>query len=118
MAEYLILLPDDEGAWERLDAAAQEAVYEQHREFARRLEAGGHVLTGGAELEPSRAARTVRRMAGRTVISTGPPTDSPEQLSGFYLVETADPEGLAEICGLLASDSPVEIRPIARHDAG
>lgn len=118
MNEYLILLPDNEEAWERLSDAEREAVYDQHREFARRLEAGGHRLTGGAELAPSRTARTVRRVAGRTVISEGPPTDAAEQLSGFYLVETEDSDGLVEACALLAAGFPVEIRRIARHEAG
>ncbi|MDK1361872.1 YciI family protein [Arthrobacter sp. zg-Y1219] len=117
MDEYLILLPDNEDAWEGLSDAEREAVYDLHREFARRLEEGGHTMTGGAELAPSRTAKTVRRVAGRPVISEGPPTDSAEQLSGFYLVETEDHDGLAEACGLLASHSPVEIRPVARHDA-
>lgn len=118
MDEYLVLLPDDEAAWERLREDERDAVYNQHREFARLLEEGGHVLKGGAELAPSRTARTVRRVAGRTVISDGPPTDAAEQLTGYYLVETGDPDGLAEACGLLASTSPVEIRRVARHDTG
>ncbi|WAP51630.1 YciI family protein [Arthrobacter sp. ATA002] len=118
MDEYLVLLPDDAEAWERLSDSEREAVYEQHREFARRLREGGHVLSGGAELDPPRTARTVRQVAGRTVISAGPPTDAAEQLSGFYQVETGDPDGLAEICGLLASGAPVEVRRIARHGTG
>ena len=116
MDEFVILLPDDEASWERLGPAGQEAVYEHHREFARRLEEGGHVLAGGAELDPSRTAKTVRRVAGRTIVSNGPPTDAAEQLSGFYLVQTADPEGLVQACSLLAAGSPVEIRRVARHD--
>ena len=116
--EYLILLPDDEEAWEQLSDGEREAVYDQHREFARRLQEGGHVLTGGAELAPSRTAKTVRRAAGRTVVSDGPPTNARQQLSGYYLVETGNPDGLAEACGLLASGSPVEVRRVARHDTG
>lgn len=56
MDEYLILLPDDEDAWERLSGYGREAVHSRHREFARRLQEGGQVLTGGAELAPSRTA--------------------------------------------------------------
>lgn len=116
MDEYLILLPDDEEAWERLDDAGRERVYEQHREFSRRLEEGGHVVTGGAELMPSRTATTVRRVDGRTVTTAGPAGDSDLQLSGFYLVESSDPAALIDICALLAETSPVEVRPVARHD--
>lgn len=116
MDEYLILLPDDEEAWERLDDAGRERVYEQHREFSRRLEEGGHVITGGAELMPSRTATTVRRVDGRTVTTAGPPSTAGLQLSGFYLVETSDPGALIDICALLAETSPVEVRPVARHE--
>ena len=56
MDEYLILLPDDEDAWERLSGYGREAVHSRHREFARRLQEGEQVLTGGAELAPSRTA--------------------------------------------------------------
>ncbi len=56
MDEYLILLPDDEDAWERLSDDGREAVHSRHREFARRLQESGQVLTGGAELAPSRTA--------------------------------------------------------------
>ena len=118
MDEYLILLPDDEEAWERLDEDARRAGYERHREFARRLEREGHVMTGGAELEPSRTARTVRLVNGDIEVTDGPPTDAVEQLSGFYLVRTEDPEALVAACGLLAGTSPVEIRRVARHGAG
>lgn len=110
MDEYMILLPDDESIWEQLGAAEREAVYEQHREFSRLLEEGGHVITGGGELTPSSSARTVRQVDGRMVVSDGPASDAVEQLSGFYLVETNDPDGLVQVCGLLASNAPVEVR--------
>lgn len=118
MDEYMILLPDDEDAWERLDDAGRQAVYDRHEEFGRRLEAGGHVLTGGAELQHSRSARTVRMVDGRPSVTDGPPTGAAEQLSGFYLVQTEDPEGLVEACALLAADAPVEVRPVARQENG
>lgn len=118
MAEYMILLPDDEDAWERLDEAGRQAVYARHEEFSRRLESGGHVITGGAELEHSRSARTVRMVDGRTSVTDGPPTAAAEQLSGFYLVQTEDPDGLVEACSLLAADAPVEVRPVVRQESG
>lgn len=116
MDEYMILLPDDEGAWERLDDAGRQAVYDRHEEFGRRLEAGGHVVTGGAELQHSRSGRTVRMVGGQASVTAGPPTGAAEQLSGFYLVQTEDLDGLTEACALLAADAPVEIRPLARQE--
>ena len=56
MDEYLTLLPYSKDAWERLSDGEREAVHNRHREFARRLQEGAHVLTGGAELAPSRTA--------------------------------------------------------------
>ena len=117
MEEYLILLPDDEGAWARLDEAGRQAVYDRHEEFTRRLEAEGHLITGGAELAPSSSARTVREVEGRIVVTDGPASDAVEQLSGYYVVQTADPDALAQACGLLAAGAPVELRPVARTDS-
>ncbi|WP_122818708.1 YciI family protein [Nocardioides pantholopis] len=108
---YAVLLPGDEGAWERATAEQRAATYARHGEFSRLLAERGHQVVGGAELAHSRTARTVRSGADGPLVTDGPYAESVEQLSGFYLVRSDDPEDLLEICTLLADgDGGVEVR--------
>ncbi|GAA1437397.1 YciI family protein [Microlunatus lacustris] len=118
MSEYAILLPGDEDAWAQSSAEQREAVYAVHREFMRRLEERGHVVTGGAELAHRRHTRVVNRGAdGGVVVTDGPYAEGAEQLTGFYLVRTDDVEDLLQLAGLLAGeDGPVEVRPTTSGD--
>jgi len=112
MSEYAILLPGDEDAWAQSSAEQREAVYAVHREFTRLLEERGHVVTGGAELAHRRHSRVVRRGADGVVVTEGPYAEGAEQLTGFYLVRTDDPDDLLQLAGMLADgDAPVEVRP-------
>lgn len=112
MTTYLVLLPGDEAGWESATPQERAAVFAEHDRFSRTLEERGHRVTGGAELAHSRTARTVRAGSDGPVVSEGPYAETVEQLSGFYLVESDDPDDLAVVCGILAAaGEPVEIRP-------
>lgn len=113
MTQYVLLIPDDYDAWERLTAQERADVYSTHNTFAERLSAGGHQILGGGELKHPREARTVRRSSDGTagvVVTDGPYAESVEQLSGYYLVESHDLADLEQCCGILAQLSGVEIR--------
>ena len=110
---YAILLPDDERAWEQTTPEYRESVYDRHREFSRLLKERGHELVGGAELAPSRTGRVVRGDRGSVTVTDGPYTETVEQLSGFYLVRTSYLDDLLDLCGLIAGDGAVEVRPCA-----
>jgi hypothetical protein len=114
MGRYAVLLPGDENAWEASSEEERQRVYGLHERFAALLEERGHQLTGGAELAPSRDARTLRRSAdGATTVTDGPYAEAAEQLTGFYLVETDDPEGLLEVCEVLMDgEDVIEVRPV------
>lgn len=114
---YAVLLPGDESAWEAASPEERAATYAVHSEFARLLEERGHRVTGGAELTHSRGARQVRQGPdGAAVVTDGPYAESVEQLTGFYLVETGDLDGLLEICGVLAgAEGTIEVRATVDH---
>lgn len=112
MAEYVVLLPGDEGAWERASEEERKAVYAQHEEFARLVAERGMRITGGAELTHSREARVVRGSLDEVTVTEGPYAETVEQLSGFYLVEADDLDALLAVCGLLAGDEAVEVRAV------
>jgi hypothetical protein len=116
MAEYIILIPDNEDAWAAADEAQRQAVYAKHTEFAQALADRGHKMTGGAELTRASEGRVVRRTEAGLSITEGPYAESAEQLSGFYLVETDDFDDLLQVCGILADgEGALEVRPCVDH---
>ena len=59
MTEYAILLPGDESAWADATPEQQAEMFQRHMKFTELLEARGHQVTGGNELQPSTATHTV-----------------------------------------------------------
>lgn len=115
MSRYIVLIPDNEATWEASSEEDKQRMYALHAKFSDLLEARGHKMTGGAELAHSRNAKTLRTAAdGSTTVTDGPYAEAAEQLSGFYLVDSDDPEDLLEVCKVLAEgESVIEIRPYA-----
>ena len=112
MTTYVILLPGDEDAWAATSAEAKQQGYAVHDQFANALAARGHAIVGGAELQHSRTARTLRQ----GVVSDGPYAEVAEQLTGFYLVQSDDLDDLVDCCRILAGvETTIEIRPTVDH---
>lgn len=120
MTEYVVLIPDNEDAWEAAPPEHRAEVYGRHAEFARRLAERGHKVTGGAELTHSRGAKTVRTAPdGSVLVTDGPYAEAVEQLSGFYVIETDDLDDLLQLCALIANDGmPVEVRAAVDNSGG
>jgi hypothetical protein len=112
MTSYVVLLPGDEAAWAATPDAAKQEMYAAHAAFAQLLAERGHQVTGGAELAPSREARVLRTSAdGVSTLTEGPYAETAEQLTGFYVVETADLDDLVEVCKVLGrGEGIIEIR--------
>ena len=110
MTQYAILLPGNEAVWQEATEEQREQMYDRHRRFMDLLAERGHVITGGAELTPSREARVVRGDLDAVTVSEGPYAETVEQLTGFYTVESSDLDDLLEVCGLLAGSGAVEVR--------
>ena len=111
--EYMILLTGDEQAYAAASEAELGAVMQRHMEFAEQLAARGHVVTGGAELQPAGTGKVLRA-------SGGPFAEGAEQVGGFYTVRTSDLDDLVEVCKILAEedDGAIEIRPCVDHSGG
>lgn len=110
MTEYILLIPDNETDWAALSEEDRRAVYATHSSFHEALERRGHKVVHGAELVPSAQARTVRNVDGEVRVTEGPYTESVEQLSGFYLIESADVDDLLDCTGIIAGSSGIELR--------
>jgi hypothetical protein len=108
MANYLMLIYRDEAAAE---AATGEQVSAPYREFMARH--GGR-LRGGAALEPSSTATSVRRSEdGDFAVTDGVFAESKEALGGYYVIEAADLDEALEIAKEVpAPFGGVEVRPI------
>jgi hypothetical protein len=116
---FLALIYSDESAWEGLDDDSREAMYERYRAFSEEAGAAGK-LAGGAEVQPSRAATTVRVRGGETMVSDGPFTETKEALGGFFVLNC---ESLDEAVALAAripgaEHGAVEVRPAHEEDEG
>jgi hypothetical protein len=112
MSQYVVLLPGDEAEWEAAPEERRQATYAQHHEFAKLLEERGHRVTGGAELAHLRETKLLRTTAdGTQTVTDGPFAETVEQLTGFYLVESADLEDLLEVCKVLGKgEGVIEVR--------
>ena len=105
MAQYLVLIYEDEAGWQAGGPAA-EAGMAAHTEFAQKH---GDVLRGGEALQPTGTATSIRD----GVVTDGPFAESKEALGGYYLIEADDlDQALAVAKDVPAPFGGVEVRPI------
>jgi hypothetical protein len=105
----------EEKSWEALPGSRRDEVMKQYGEWVDDLRARGQYL-GGAKLQGSSSATTVRRRDGKPALTDGPFAETKEQLGGYHLLECADlDEALACARGVptLAVGGAIEVRPLA-----
>lgn len=107
MAEYLLLIYNDESA---APVRADAGVSSPYQEFmARRAGA----LRGGAALEGAATATSVRAAVdGGFAVTDGVFVESKEVLGGYYVVEAADLDEALAIAKEVPNTGGVEVRPI------
>jgi hypothetical protein len=117
MAQYLVLIYGDERKW--ADAAPQwhEENGRRHGAFAA---AAGAAVMGGAELEPSSTAVSLRSASDGSPIRTdGPFLETKEGIGGYYLLEAPGLDEAVRLAALVpeasGESSGVEIRRLRRH---
>jgi hypothetical protein len=111
MAEYLVLIYEDEAGWEDAAPGVLDEMMKAHQVFGERNRSA---LRGGNALQPASTATSLRRdAAGETVVTDGPFAETKEALGGYYLVEAADlDEALALAKQVPVPFGGVEVRPI------
>jgi hypothetical protein len=109
MAQYLILIYENENAYVESTPDVWDAGMKAHGRFAEQVtELGGQIL-GGNALQPTTTATSVRN----DVVTDGPFAETKEALGGYYLIEARDLDhaiALAKLCP--APYGGVELRPI------
>lgn len=111
--KYMMLLHGDEGAWSSMPEAARTEAIAAYMEFNGALAASG-VLSGGAELQPSHTATTLRGRNGQVEVTDGPFAETREQIGGFYILDVPDLDtamSWARRCPALYGGA-IEIRPL------
>lgn len=111
MANYLILIYDNEAALAGAEAPVIAEVNRRHGEFAR---ANGPALRGGARLHGSDSATSIRPEGdGGSSVTDGTFAETKEVLGGFYMIEAADLDAALAIAKQVpAPFGGVEVRPI------
>lgn len=109
MAQYLILIYENENDYATASPDVFGQVMAAHNRFAEQVgELGGQIL-GGNALEHTGTATTIRS----DVVTDGPFVESKEALGGYYLVEAKDLDHALEIGKLCpARFGGVEVRPV------
>jgi hypothetical protein len=115
MSKFLILIYDDDAAYEAADEATMGRVMSGHEQFGTR---NGEAVAGGNALEAARTAKSVRPDgSGDFLVTDGPFVETKEALGGYYLVEAPDLDAAVE----MAKQVPVlagglEVRPVMVFD--
>ncbi len=115
MAQYLVLLYEDESSYEAATPEVMKEIMEDHNAFG---EANGAVLRGGNALRATTTATSIRRDgSGGFSITDGPFAETKEALGGYYLVEADDlDQALGVARQVPARFGGVEVRPIQVFD--
>lgn len=82
-------------------------------------EAGGAgVMEGGAALQPTTTATSVRVRDGETMTTDGPFAETKEQLGGYYLLQCPNLDEALRWAAKIpaAKDGGVEVRPVMEFD--
>ena len=115
MAQYAVLIYEDEKGWSEGDPAVIEEGMKAHNQFA--VDAG-EKLRGGQALQPTSTATTIHKDgSGGFAVTDGPFVETKEALGGFYLIEAADlDEAIALAKKVPAPFGGVEVRPVMVFD--
>lgn len=114
MAQYLLLIYENEAAYEKPDLELWDQLMKAHGAFAKAVVDQGGKILGGEALQPTTTATSVRGEAsGDKVVTDGPFVETKEALGGFYIVEAADLDqaiSFAKQCPAPAGG--IEVRPV------
>ncbi|ADB33975.1 YCII-related protein [Kribbella flavida DSM 17836] len=112
MAQYMFLLYDSEDWYDQVTTPEEwQRQMDLHNEFSAAVIAAGAQITGGAALERSSTASTVKQGDGEPLVTDGPFIETKEALGGFYLIDAKDLDQALALAKLCPSGN-VEVRPV------
>lgn len=112
--KYMLLIHDDEQAFQSLNESDRQAIYAEYRKFSADIVSSGQYLAG-SELQPASLSTAVRVRGGKKLVTDGPFAETREQLGGYYLVEAKDLDEAIALAARIPSarTGTIEVRPLA-----
>jgi hypothetical protein len=114
MAQYLVLIYEDEAGYATASPEVMNEVMEAHNAFSAQVEQHGAKIVGGEALQPTSTATSIR---GGSDVTDGPFVETKEALGGYYLIEAPDLDtalAVGKLCP--ARFGGVEVRPVMTFD--
>jgi hypothetical protein len=109
MAKYLILLYEDEASYANATPELRQEVLQAHGRFQQQAPETGAKILGGAALEPTSTATSIRG----DVVTDGPFVETKENIGGYYLIEAGDLDQALKVARMVpARFGGVEVRPV------
>jgi hypothetical protein len=113
MAQYLLLIYDDEKAWASMPEEERSGIIREYFALTGELREKGSYV-GGAPLHPTSTATTVRIRDGEQVVTDGPFAETKEQLGGYFLIDADSVDEALEAAARIpaARYGSIEVRPV------
>lgn len=116
--QYMLMCCFDESAWNNLPEVRREEIMRDYGTWIQQLVDTGR-FRGGAKLELTRSAKTLRMKDGKAIFTDGPFAETKEQFGGYHLVECQDLEEALAIAAripTLPAGGAVEVRCVTHSD--
>jgi len=116
--KYILLIHDDPAVWAKFSESERTNIMGEYGRFSEEIRSGGHFV-GGAQLQPTTAATSVRVRDGKRLVVDGPFAETREQLGGYYLVDVPNLDQAIAIAARIPSArfGTVEVRPLVERPA-
>ncbi len=115
MAKYAFLFIDDGEEYQGNPTPEQQKVYQ---DIFKWFETNGEkVAEGGAELQPTRTATTIRKSGGNANVVDGPFVEAKESVGGFTIFELPDKAAAVALAKTWPGHA-IEIRQVVEQRQG
>jgi len=116
--KYLLMIYHDERRWKELSEAEIQQMYGEFGRLREQLQANGSFL-GGAQLQPTNTARSVRIRDGKELVTDGPFAETHEQLGGYLLIDVNNADQAIAIAKQipLSRTGTIEVRALVERAA-
>jgi hypothetical protein len=110
---YMLFIYASETDYVQMTSKERSAIMRSHGNFAQEAMQRG-ILMGGAPLQPTSTARTIRVRNGKTMVTDGPFAETKEQLAGTYILDCKNMDEAIELATKIpdALYGSIEIRPV------
>jgi hypothetical protein len=107
--QFLTLIHEDKNGWESLSDEEGQAIMQRYVTFSNRDE-----VVGGAELDNTGTATTVRVRDGDRLVTDGPYAEVKEALGGYFILECDSMEDACRLAAEIpaAEHGAIEVRPV------